>query len=44
MINEGVKFNDRGGLRFRAVTHRMLTEADIDEALERINQLVRELR
>ena len=39
----GVKFNYRGGLRFRAVTHRMLTGADIDEALERINQLVREL-
>ena len=39
----GVKFNYRGGLRFRAVTHRMVTGADIDEALERIDQLVREL-
>ena len=38
----GVKFNYRGRQKFRAVTHRMLTEADIDEALERINQLVRE--
>ena len=39
----GIKFGYRGGLRFRAVTHRMVNEADIDEALERINQLVREL-
>jgi len=39
----GIKFGYRGGLRFRAVTHRMVTAADIDEALERINQLVREL-
>ena len=38
----GIKFGYRGGLRFRAVTHRMLAEADIDEALERISQLVRE--
>ena len=39
----GVKCGYRGGLKFRAVTHRMVTGADIDEALERINQLVREL-
>ena len=39
----GIKFGHRGGLRFRAVTHRMVTEADIDETLERISQLVREL-
>ena len=39
----GIKVLYRGGLRFRAVTHWMVTEADIDEALERINQLVREL-
>ena len=38
----GIRFGYRGGLRFRAVTHRMVNEADIDEALERINQLVRE--
>jgi threonine aldolase len=38
-----IKFGYRGGLRFRAVTHRMVNEADIDEALERISQLVREL-
>jgi hypothetical protein len=28
----------------RAVTHRMISAADIDEALKRINQLVREKR
>jgi len=39
----GIKVGYRGGLRFRAVTNRMLTEADIDEALERISQLVRGL-
>ena len=39
----GIRFGHRGGLRFRAVTHRMLTEVDIDEALGRINLLVREL-
>jgi len=39
----GIKCGYRGGLRFRAVTHRMVTGTDIDEALERINQLVREL-
>jgi len=35
----GVKVGYRGGLRFRAVTNRMVSEADIDEALERISQL-----
>ncbi len=39
----GIKVGPRGGLKFRAVTHRMIMGADIDEALERINQLVREL-
>ena len=39
----GIKVGYRGGLRFRAVTHRMVTEADIDEVLERISQLIREL-
>ena len=39
----GVKCGYRGGLKFRAVAHRMVTGADIDEALERIDQLVREL-
>jgi len=39
----GIKVSHREGLRFRAVTHRMVTEADIDEVLERISQLVRKL-
>jgi hypothetical protein len=32
-----VKLSHFGGQRFRAVTHRMLTAADIDEALTRID-------
>jgi threonine aldolase len=39
----GIKFGYRGRLRFRAVSHRMITEADIDETLKRISQLVRDL-
>ena len=39
----GIRFLNRGGLRFRAVTHRMVNEADVDEALERIDLLMREL-
>lgn len=39
----GIKIGHRGGLRFRAVTSRMVSEVDIDEALERTIQLVREL-
>jgi len=39
----GIKIGYRDGLRFRAVTHRMVTEADIDEVLERISQFVKEL-
>ena len=41
--DRGIRFIYRGGRRFRAVTHRMLSEADIDEVLERIGLLVREL-
>jgi len=40
---QGIKVLYRGGLRFRAVTHRTITESDIDEALEGIGQIVREL-
>jgi threonine aldolase len=32
----GVKLSHRGGQQFRAVTHRMVSAADIDEALNRI--------
>ena len=39
----GIKIGHRGGLRFRAVTHRMVTEADIDEVLKHISQIVRKL-
>ena len=40
---QGVKIIHREGLNFRAVTHRMVTAADIDEVLERIGQIVSEL-
>ena len=43
MNTKGVRFINRGGRMVRAVTHRMVNEADIDEALERISLLVREL-
>ena len=38
----GVKFLYRGERTVRAVTHRMVSAADIDEALERLEKLVRE--
>ena len=38
----GVKFLYRGERSVRAVTHRMVSAADIDEALERLERLVRE--
>ena len=43
MDAQGVRFINRGERKVRAVTHRMLSAADIDEALERIDRLVREL-
>ena len=39
----GVKFGSRGGQRVRAVTHRMISEADMDEALRQIGSLYKEL-
>lgn len=42
MDAQGVKFINRGGRRVRAVTHRMVNAEDIDEALERIDLVVRE--
>jgi len=39
----GLKFNTRGGRRWRAVTHRMISTADIDEALNRFKLLEKEL-
>jgi len=38
----GVKFLSRGGRKVRAVTHRMVSAEDIDEALGRLEKLVRE--
>jgi len=38
----GVKFLYRGERSVRAVTHRMVSAADIDEALERLEKLVKE--
>jgi len=40
---QGVRLLHRGGRRVRAVTHRMVGAADIDEALSRIELLVKEL-
>jgi len=39
----GVRLGYRGGHRFRAVTHRMVTEADVDEVLKRIALVAKEL-
>ena len=39
-----VKLSPRGGQQFRAVTHRMVTSKDIDEALTRIEESVRASR
>jgi threonine aldolase len=39
----GVKVNPRGGNLFRAVTHRMISSADIDEALTRMASVCRKL-
>ena len=43
MDTKGVKFTSRGGQTVRAVTHRMISEADVDEAIERISLLIKEL-
>jgi len=40
----GVKFLSRGGRSVRAVTNRMVSAEDIEEALKRINRLVKEAR
>ena len=39
---QGVKMLSRGERSVRAVTHRMVSAADIDEVLERLDRLVRE--
>jgi threonine aldolase len=40
MVSRGVRFTYPGGRRVRAVTHRMVDAADIDEALNRIEAQV----
>jgi threonine aldolase len=40
----GVKVGPRGGRLFRAVTHRMVSSEDIDEALARIAAMCRKIR
>jgi threonine aldolase len=40
----GVKVGSRGGNLFRAVTHRMVSPADIDEALSRIESVCQKLK
>ena len=42
MLAHNVKFSYLGGRIVRAVTHRLIGEADIDEALNRIETLVKE--
>ena len=39
----GIQFGNAGGNRFRAVTHWMITEADIDEILEGVRFIIRDL-
>jgi threonine aldolase len=43
LSGQGVKVGSRGGNLFRAVTHRMVNAADIDEALNRIELVCREV-
>ncbi len=43
MSTRGVKFSSRGGQRVRAVTHRMISEADVDGALEQIGSQINEM-
>ena len=43
MDTRDVRLSYRGDQRFRAVTHRMVSAADIDEALDRIGLLVKEI-
>ena len=43
MDARGVRVLYRGGRRIRAVTHRLVSTADVDEALTRIEQVIKEL-
>lgn len=44
LAKKGVKVGSRGGNLFRAVTHRMVSTKDIDEALTRIETICRKLQ
>jgi threonine aldolase len=44
MNSRGVRLSPRGSQDFRAVTHRMISTADIDEALKRIKLYSQEIR
>ncbi len=44
LTKKGVKVGSRGGNLFRAVTHRMVSTKDIDEALTRIETICRKLQ
>jgi threonine aldolase len=44
LAKKGVKVGSRGGNLFRAVTHRMVSTKDIDEALTRIETVCRKLQ
>jgi threonine aldolase len=44
MAHWGVRFSILDNKRVRALTHRMVSEADIDEALKRINSFIKEKR
>jgi threonine aldolase len=44
MADRGVKLSQRGGRQYRAVTHRMITETDINTALEEIGSCLKNFR
>jgi hypothetical protein len=44
LTKKGVKVGSRGGNLFRAVTHRMVSAEDIDEALTRIETTCKKLQ
>jgi threonine aldolase len=44
MNSRGVRLSPRGGQDFRAVTHRMISATDVDEALTRIRRYAKEIR
>ena len=44
MNSRGVRLSPRGSQDFRAVTHRMISATDVDEALTRIRRYAKEIR